>query len=161
MFYCTCNLLNKFRALICPSSGARDYTCVVTACSVYCLGCWWSAVRCRAAGYVSRMRDAARLHLCSITHPRRITCCPAPDRQPPATKALCTTCGNNTSIVLSSWWWAYKCPKRVEQITDAINHSVSSSWFSSLCKYNDVWTNIHQIQNFCWQQPSAPLWVTI
>jgi len=41
-------------------------------------------------------------------------------------------CGNNTSIVSSSWWWAYKCPKHVEQITSAINHSVVSSWFSSL-----------------------------
>ena len=26
MLYCTYNLLNVFRALICPSSGARDYT---------------------------------------------------------------------------------------------------------------------------------------
>jgi len=25
MAYCTYNLLNMFRALICPSSGARDY----------------------------------------------------------------------------------------------------------------------------------------
>ena len=30
-FYCTNNLLNMFRALICPSSGARDYTCVIAA----------------------------------------------------------------------------------------------------------------------------------
>ena len=29
--YCTYNLLNMFRALLCPSSGARDYMCVVTA----------------------------------------------------------------------------------------------------------------------------------
>ena len=35
--------------------------------------------------------------------------------RPPATKASHTICGNNTSIVLSSWWWAYKCPKHVEK----------------------------------------------
>jgi len=44
-----------------------------------------------------------------------------------------------------SWWWAYKCPKHVEQITNAINHSVASIWFSSLRLYNDARTNIHQI----------------
>ena len=33
-FYCNYNLLNMFRALICPSSGARDYTCVVSAYGV-------------------------------------------------------------------------------------------------------------------------------
>ena len=35
-----------------------------------------------------------------------IACCPAPDRRPPATKALHTICSNITSIVSSSWWWA-------------------------------------------------------
>ena len=29
MFYCTYNMLNMFRALLCPSSGARDYMCVI------------------------------------------------------------------------------------------------------------------------------------
>jgi len=28
--------------------------CVIAACGVYCLGCWWSDVRSRAAGYASR-----------------------------------------------------------------------------------------------------------
>ena len=88
MIYCTYNSLNMFRALICPSSGARDYMCVFTTYGVQCLGCWWSAVRCRTAGYASGMREAARA--------------------------------------------AYKCPKHVEQIISAINHSVASSWFSSL-----------------------------
>jgi hypothetical protein len=68
----------------------------------------------------------------SFPHPGRIACCPAPDRRPPATKTLHTICGNNTSVVLSAWWWAYKCPKHVEQIISAINHSVASNWFSSL-----------------------------
>jgi hypothetical protein len=49
-----------FRALLCPSSGARDYTCVITAYGVQCLGCWWSEVRCRTAGYASRIRVVAR-----------------------------------------------------------------------------------------------------
>ena len=80
-----------------------------------------------------------------FSHPGRIACCPAPDRRPPATKALHTKYGNNTSIVSSSWWWAYKCPKHVEQIISAINHSVASSWFSSLGLYYDARTNIHQI----------------
>jgi hypothetical protein len=77
---------------------------------------------------------SSRLYCCSSSfpHPGRIACCPAPDRRPPATKALHTICGNNTSIVSSSWWWACKCPKHVEQIISAIKHSVASSWFSSL-----------------------------
>jgi hypothetical protein len=33
-FYCTYNLLNMFRAFICPSLGARDYTCVIAAYGV-------------------------------------------------------------------------------------------------------------------------------
>ena len=32
----------------------------------------------------------------------------------------------------NSWWWAYKCPKHVEQIIGAVKHSVAASWFSSL-----------------------------
>ena len=67
-FYCTHNLLNMFRALICPSSGARDYTCVISAYGVQCLGCWWSAVRCRAVGYASGtympIIRTSRLYLC-------------------------------------------------------------------------------------------------
>ena len=121
MVYCTYNLLDMFRARICPSSEARDYTCIIAAYGVLCLGCWWSAVRCRAAGYEESSSS-------SFPHPGRIACCPALDRRLPATKALHTICGNNTSRVSSSWWWAYKCPKHVEQIIGAINHSVASSW---------------------------------
>ena len=41
MIYCTYNMLNMFRALLWPSSGARDYMCVITAYGVQCLvaGC--------------------------------------------------------------------------------------------------------------------------
>jgi len=81
----------------------------------------------------------------NFPHPGRIAHCPAPNSRPPATKSLHTICGNNTSIVSSSWWWAYKCPKHVDQIISAIKHSVVSSWFSSLPLYYDAQTNIHQI----------------
>jgi hypothetical protein len=41
MVYYTYNMINMFRALLCPSSGARDYVCVITAYGVQCLvaGC--------------------------------------------------------------------------------------------------------------------------
>jgi len=81
----------------------------------------------------------------NFPHPGRIACCPTPDRRPPATKALHTICGNNTSIVSSSWWWAYMCPKHVEQIISAIKHSVACSWVSSLRLYYDARTNLHHI----------------
>jgi len=88
MLYCTYNLLNMFRALICPSSGARDYTC--RHCRIWCVMPWLLVV--------SGQEQGSRL------------------------------CGNNTSIVSSSWWWAYKWPKYIEQIISAI----TSSWFSSV-----------------------------
>ena len=68
----------------------------------------------------------------NFSHPGRIACCSARNSRPPGTKALHTIRGNNTSIVSSTWWWAYKCPKHVEQIISAIKHSVASIWFSSL-----------------------------
>ena len=68
----------------------------------------------------------------NFPHPGCIACCSAPNSRPPATKALHTICGNNTSTVSNFWWWAYKCPKYVEQIISSIKQSVASSWFSSL-----------------------------
>jgi len=61
MIYCNYNMLTIFRALLFPSSGARDYMCVIATYGVQCLGCWLTEVRCSAAGYASRMRDVARL----------------------------------------------------------------------------------------------------
>ena len=58
----------------------------------------------------------------------------------------------------SSWWWAYKCPKHVEQIIIAINHSIASSWVSSLRIYNDARTNIHQHRQF---GSSTPIFETL
>ena len=65
----------------------------------------------------------------NISQPEHIVGCPAPDLRQPATKASHTIDSNNTHTVLSSWWWAQKCPKHVEHIISAINHSVASSWF--------------------------------
>jgi hypothetical protein len=45
------------------------------------------------------------------------------------------------SIVSSSWWWAYKCPKHVEQVTSSINHWVATSWFSSPRRCTDKHTS--------------------
>ena len=56
----------------------------------------------------------------------------------------------------SSWWWAYKCPKHVEQIISAISHSVASSWFYSLRIYNDARTNKHQIPSLVWWKWAKP-----
>ena len=127
MVYYTYNMLNMFRALLCPSSGARDYMCVITAYGVQWLCCWLSEVRCRTAGYVSRMRNVGRIvqHPSSWTH----SLLPAPDLRQPTTNPLHTIGGNNTHIVWSSGLWAQKCPKHVEHIISAINHSVASSWF--------------------------------
>jgi len=36
MLYCTYDMLNIFRALPCPSSGALDYMCVIAAYGVQC-----------------------------------------------------------------------------------------------------------------------------
>ena len=78
----------------------------------------------------------------NFPHPGRIACCSAPNSRPAATKALHTICGNNTSIVSSSWWWAYKCPKHVEQVISAIKYSVASSWFSSLRLQNGIYDDV-------------------
>jgi hypothetical protein len=72
MVYCTYDMLNMFRAILCPSSGARDCMCVITAYGVWCFGCWLLEVRCRAAGYASGMRDVARLQSSNIPHSGRI-----------------------------------------------------------------------------------------
>ena len=45
MLYCTYDMLNIFRALLCPSSGTLDYMCVSAAYGVPCL-----AAGCRGSG---------------------------------------------------------------------------------------------------------------
>ena len=56
MVYCTCNMLNMFRALLCPSSGARDYMCYYR---LWRAMPWLLEVRCRAAGYACGVTDVA------------------------------------------------------------------------------------------------------
>ena len=50
-----------FGHFLCPSSGARDYMCVITAYGVRCLVCWLLQVRYRAAGNASGLREVARI----------------------------------------------------------------------------------------------------
>ena len=45
MLYCTYDMLKMFGALLCPSSGALEYTCVIAAYGVQCL-----AGGCRGSG---------------------------------------------------------------------------------------------------------------
>ena len=67
--------------------------------------------------------------LSNIPYPERIAGCSVPDLQQPATKTSHTIGGNNTHVVSSSWWCALKCPKHVEHIISAMNHSVAPNWF--------------------------------
>ena len=60
----------------------------------------------RAAGYVSRKRDVARLQV--VQHPSSWTYNLLHCSWPPTTsnQALHTIGGNNTHVASSSWWWA-------------------------------------------------------
>ena len=66
-FYCRSYcLLNMFRALPCPSSGAQEYYTVVAACGILCCGfsSSWSGVELRVMRPVCRMlqHPANRTH---------------------------------------------------------------------------------------------------
>jgi hypothetical protein len=60
MVYSIYNMLNMFRALLCSSSGARDYMYVITAYDVRGLVCWLLEVRYRTPGYAFGMRYVAQ-----------------------------------------------------------------------------------------------------
>ena len=101
------NMLNMFRALLCPSSGARDYMCVIAAHGVQFLvaGCQGSGAGQQAMRPGRGMLHDSQWvvqHLSSWTH--SLLLC----TWPPTTsnRALHTIDGNNTHIVSSSWWWA-------------------------------------------------------
>jgi len=121
---------------------SRLYLCY---CRIWCVMPWLLVVGCYEHSSRLCVRDEGNCESHNFPHPGCIACCSAPNSRPPTTKALHTICGNNTSIVSSSWWWAYKCLQHVEKIISAIKHSVASSWFSSLRLYYDARTNIHQI----------------
>ena len=128
MVYCTYNMINMFRALLCPSSGARDYMCVITAYGVQSL-----VAGCRGSGAGQQAVNPGRrmLHDGVVQHPSFWTHSLLPCTWHPTTnnKALHTIDSNNTHIISSSLWWAQECPKHVEHIISAIKHSVTSSWF--------------------------------
>ena len=66
MLYFTYNMLNMFRALPCPSSGARDYMYVITAYGAQCL-----VAGCRGSGAVQQAMRPGRgmLHDGVVQHP--------------------------------------------------------------------------------------------
>ena len=115
---------------------SRLYVCY------YCLWCamLWLLV---VGGQAQSTRQCVRDEGCrssDIPHSERMAGCPPPEFHQPATKASHTIGGNNTHIVSSSWWWAYKCSKHVEHIISAIKHSVASSWFF-FCTH-PIWYNV-------------------
>jgi len=64
MLYCTYDMLNMFRAFLCPSSGVRDYVCVITAYGMQCLvaGCWGSGT-----GQQAMRPGRGMLHDCVVS----------------------------------------------------------------------------------------------
>ena len=85
-FFCTYNMLNMFRALLCPSSGARDYVCVITAYGVQCLvaGCWGSV---QGSRLCIQEEGCCTTLSCNISLPGRMACCLdlTPNNQRPST----------------------------------------------------------------------------
>ena len=63
VLYCTYDTLNMFRALLCPSSGARDYMCVITAYGVQCL-----VTGCRGSG-AEQQAVSPRRGMLHVQHP--------------------------------------------------------------------------------------------
>ena len=98
MVYCTYNRLNMFGALLCPSSGGRDYMCFIAAYGLQCL-----VVGCRRSVQSSRL-CVQKEGFCTtqvVQHPFSWTHSLLPCTWPPTTnnQALHTISGNNTHIV--------------------------------------------------------------
>ena len=79
MFYCTYNMFNIFRALLCPSSGAQDYICVITVYGVQYLfaGCRRSGAGQQAVSQRRGMlQSCTTLHWCSkpVGGPVKLLC---------------------------------------------------------------------------------------
>ena len=89
----------------------------------------WSGVELRVMCPVCRMLQ----HPANRTHNPQLHTRPATWK----TTAQNTTRSNHCIILLRSWWWAWWCPKHVEQsIRSTIKTSVASSWhFISTCEY--------------------------
>ena len=87
MVYCTYNMLNMFRALLCPPSVARGYMCVTTAYGVQCLV---AGYRESGAGQQAMCPERRMLHDCSRATSFFLDTLPAalhltPDNQQPST----------------------------------------------------------------------------
>ena len=67
MFYCTYDMLNMFRGLLCPSPGALDYMCVIAAYGVQCL-----VAGCRGSGAGQQAVRPGRGMLHFVQHPGHI-----------------------------------------------------------------------------------------
>ena len=100
IIYCTYNMFKMFRAILCPSSGARYYIVLLPpmVCDAFVAGCWRSGAEQQA---VCPGRG-------TLQHPSSWTHSLLPCTWPPTTnnQALHAIGGNNTHIVSSSWWWA-------------------------------------------------------
>jgi len=101
IFYCTSYRLNMFRALVCPSPGARDYDVVYHIGRVV-LGLL----------YVGRCRLK---HLCLSLQPGRHSSLTVPHFQPTANQERHDQCGKHHShellmmgIVILETCWTYK-----------------------------------------------------
>ena len=75
MLYCTYDMLNMFRAILWPSSGALDYMYAIAAYGVQCLA---TDFRVSDAGQQGVHPGRGMLH-CSIPLPGRTPCCPVSD----------------------------------------------------------------------------------
>ena len=113
-FYCRSYcLLNMFRALLCPSSGAQEYYTVVAACGIWCCG----------------FQVVGLVWSCSILQTGHITLSSTPDQQLENNSTKYhrqKPLYNTLELLMMDTQW---CPKHVEQaIRSAIKTSVASSW---------------------------------
>jgi len=105
MVYCTCNLLNMFRALNVPIIGSSRLHVYLCYYRIWCVMPWLLVVGGQVQGSMHS--------LLSCTWPRQYT--------PYAVITQVQSRAPDDGHI--------KCPKHVEQITSAINHSAASSWF--------------------------------
>ena len=109
---------------------------------LWCSSCW-SGVGLRVMCPVCRMLQ----HPANRTHNPQLHTRPATWK----TTARNTTGSNHCIIPLSSWWWAWWCPKHVEQaIRSAIKNSVASSWhFISTYVEVNYWNKMRVKSSSC------------
>ena len=105
MVYCSCNMLNMFRALLCPSSGTRDNMCVITAYGVQYL-----VAGCRGSGAEQQAMCPGRGMLHDEWHSSFVVCSASwdrlvsfrgrwPNEEPPVQTI---SCGETSDFIYSS-----------------------------------------------------------